>query len=118
MAAEQLRVIEPEEVVLSLDRIGLAMAVIRDAGYPTTDAEHAEVLRGAREMMAESFRRRGIPDPPGGWTVAALSATAWWRPWLSPEVALQVDGDLRSRPPGAVVVVLFATALGEPSKWM
>lgn len=118
MAAERLRVIEPEEAVLLLDRIGLAMAVIRDAGYPTTPDDHAEVLRGAHRMMIESFTRRGVPDPPGGWAVVALSPAAWWRPWLLPEVARQVDGDLRSRPAGAVVVVLFALALGEPSTRM
>ena len=103
--------IEPATVLLSLDRIGLAVAVIRDDGYPETQADKAEVFQGARDMVEKSFTRRGIPDLPGGWSVMALHPEHYWRPWLSPEIATQVDADLATRPPGAVVIVLFAVAM-------
>ena len=88
-----------------------AVAVICPDGWPTTTAVQLPVLVLAADLASESFRRRGIPSPPGGWTFALLDPAA--EPWgdhLAPDVAAAVAADLASRPPGAAVAVVVAVA--------
>ena len=92
-----------------------AVAVVCPDGWPTTTAEQLPVLVLAADMAAESFQRRGIPSPPGGWTFALLDPAAEpWRdhlaPDIAPDIAAAVAADLARRPPGAAVAVVVAVA--------
>lgn len=87
-----------------------AAAVICPGGWPITTTEQLPVLVLAADMASESFRWRGIPTPPGGWTFALLDPTAEpWRKHLAPDVAAAV-ADLAHQPPGAAVAVVVAVA--------
>ena len=85
------------------------MAVICPDGSPTSTIEQLPVLVLAADMASESFRRRGIPTPPGGWTFALLDPTAEpWQDHLAPDVAAAIAADLAHQPPGAAVAVVVA----------
>lgn len=90
-----------------------AAAVICPDGWPTTAAEQLPVLVLAADVALESFRRRGIPTPPGGWTFALLDPAAEpCRDHLAPSVAAAVTADLAHQPPGAAVAVVVVVASG------
>lgn len=87
------------------------VAVICPDGWPTTAAEQLPVLVLAADMASESFQRRGIPTPPGGWTFALLDpATEPWRDHLAPNIAAAVAADLANHSPGTAVAVVVAVA--------
>lgn len=88
-----------------------AVAVICPDGWPTAPAEQLPVLVLAADMASESFRRRGIPTPPGGWTFALLDPAAEpWQEHLTPDVAAAVAADLARQPLRAAVAVVVAVA--------
>jgi hypothetical protein len=93
----------------------MAAFMIRDEGFPHTAHEQREIFEDARALINESFRRRRIPTPPGGWTLGLIPP---WEPWLdhiAPEIAEQVLAELPRHPATAAVVVVLALDLsGRP----
>jgi hypothetical protein len=91
-------------------RPGMAVAVVSPDGFPVGTDRLYEVIEGARRLMNESFTRRRIPTPPGGWQLVLLHPDEDWRDYLCAEVAAQVTAQLAEEPAGAAVAVVLAVA--------
>jgi hypothetical protein len=93
----------------------MAVAFVCDDGFPHTVAQQRRVFEDARRLVNESFRRRRIPTPVGGWTLGIVPP---WEPWtdhIAPDVAARVLADLAGHPPTAAVAVVLALDLsGRP----
>ena len=93
----------------------MAVAFICDDGFPHTVNQQRQVFEKARHLINESFHRRRIPTPVGGWTLGLVPP---WEPWtdhIAPDIAGRVLTDLAERPPTAAVAVVVALDLsGQP----
>jgi hypothetical protein len=93
----------------------MAVAFICDAGYPHTVAQQRQVFEDARRLVTESFRRRGIPSPVGGWVLGLVPPWETWTDHIAPDIAARVLADLAEHPPTAAVAVVVALDLsGRP----
>jgi hypothetical protein len=105
-------VLDPVELQ---SRREMAVAFICDAGYPHTVAQQRQVLEDARHLVTESFRRRGIPSPVGGWVLGLVPPCDTWTDHIAPDIAARVLADLAEHPPTAAVAVVVAPDLsGRP----
>lgn len=89
---------------------GMAAALIRDEGYPYTAEAQREVFEDARQLINESFRRRRIPTPPGGWTLAFIHPEEPWQNHIAPDIAQKITADLIDHPSTAVIAVVVVYA--------
>lgn len=93
----------------------MAAFVIRDEGFPHAPVAQREIFEDARDLINESFRRRGIPTPAGGWTLGLVPPWEPWQAHIAPEIAELVLAELPSHPATAAVVVVLALDLsGNP----
>jgi hypothetical protein len=98
-------------VELANSRREMAEYSIRDEGFPHSAAEQREVFEDARRLINESFTRRGIPTPAGGWTLGLVPPWEPWQEHIAPELAARLVAELPEHPPTAAVVVVLALDL-------
>lgn len=91
----------------------IAVAVVCPSGIPAGAKAVRQVMEQSRHLINESFLRRNIPTPRGGWRLILVHPDEQWRDYLSPAVVAQAEAELAEAPPGAAVVVVIAMTRGE-----
>jgi hypothetical protein len=89
-----------------------AVAVICADGFPVGPDAIREVMNSARELLNESFIRRRIGIPRGGWRLILVHPEEYWQDYLSAEVASRVTVELAGESPDAAVAVVIAMTKG------
>ena len=94
-------------------RIGVAFAMVCRDGFPYAAEAQREVFEQARSRINESFRRRHVPTPAGGWKLVLVHPEQRWEDYINPELAAHIRRERADAPVTAAVAVVLAVDITE-----